>query len=656
MDFTQRLLETCPDCIYVFDLVARRSIYRNRKLHETLGYEDAELDFAQAVIPQQLMHPEDTQDIELLMARLRALGAGQVDKLEFRLREKGGRWRHFCSRVTSLGRNARGETTQILGMISDVSARKWAEVSAEEALAAAERVSATKSQFLAQMSHEIRTPLAGIIGAASLLQTTGMTDEQKDYVDTIGRTADALQGIVDDVLDYSKIEAGKLELNSHPFRLTDLLEDSLRGVAESAAAKGLALYSELQPRLPAELMGDAARIRQILCNFLANAVKFTRQGEIRLAVEELRRDGPRCLMRFSVSDTCVGIAEAAGATLFHKYTQTAAAIAGCYGGTGLGLAISRQLAELMGGRVGFTSRLGEGAKFWLELDLDVAGLIFDARAFPDDAWQGLVVHVLSDHQGSGEALRSLCAAGGARVSLTRVESEVLPELPKDPEAVLIIDCQHKHSPLSRAEALPCLAEAPGRKVLITPFEPAFPVKTAAARDHGFALCLPQPASLRRLVAFLSTGGDLPSPKLEPGGEDTLPAGHQVLIVDDNADNRAILSKMVERAGCSSRFAATGREAVEAVRTERPSLVFMDCQMPDMDGYDATRAIRALAEGHGLAIIGLTANVLGSRRADCLDAGMDEVLSKPVRLGEIKRQLSRWLPREAGRDLPTRKEA
>lgn len=641
--FVEKLLGTCPDCVYVLDLGTRTAVYRNRALHEMLGYQDHDVECPSAVIPRQLVHPEDRPDVEHLIEDLKRLSPNTMRIVSLRMRTAGGLWRHVSIRITPLEAGLDGLTRRVLGIATDVSEQKWAEERADTARAAAEHQSAAKSAFLAHVSHEIRTPLNAVAGAVSLLVGTELSGAQREYAGVIDRAAATLTDLVNDVLDLSKMEAGKLALRQEPYPLVELVEDVVRQSAPRALAKGLALWMDVHCEVPAVVHGDAARVRQMLVNLIGNAMKFTQEGEIVVAVEApLRPDGGRTLT-IRVRDTGVGIAASELPRLFEKYEQGANAYAMGVGGTGLGLAICRGFATAMGGELKAQSKLGAGSEFKIVLPL--APHEADGSAFPAHVLAAKVIHILGDAPARAESLAGFLSGLGAHVSVMATRDARLTDtlaFAVEPADAFILD-QHEHDGPA-ARCLSALASAgnnsgtePRRLAILAQLGPQLEQAYASAARINGAICLAQPASAKHLVDYLALGitgaaARPPAPQKDLGA-------FRVLAVDDNETNRQVLGRMLDTIGCQFALAPSGAAALALAADHDYDLVLMDCQMPGMNGFDATRALRL--EARRMPIVALTANVTGPALASCLEAGMNAVLAKPLRLAELRAHLERW---------------
>lgn len=519
---------------------------------------------------------------------------------------------------------------------------------AEERLAiardAAEKASQAKSEFLANMSHEIRTPMNGVIGFANLLDSTAMSGEQREYVTIIRNSAEALLGIINDVLDFSKIEAGRLTLERIPFDLHLAAVEVCELLRPQLASGKVELVLDWEPGTPEWVIGDAGRTRQILLNLAGNAVKFTAHGfvEMRVCLEGER-------MRVTVRDSGIGIPEEKQAQLFGKFAQGDASTTRRFGGTGLGLAITRQLVEAMGGEIGFTSEAGKGSVFWFLLPYEAAEFEAPAAKGAVETVERLRVLVVDDLELNRAMLERQLGMWGCEYESTGRAAEALERIRTAQERGAPFDVALLDFLMPEMDG-----ETLGRRILEdqAPGGPALILlsswrmeseEVARLMEAGFAEVLLKPvvrpghllAALRRAtgvaVAPMAEGA-LPTAA-------TVTISYRVLLVEDNAVNQKLAMHMLTRLGCEVETAENGEEGVRKARRGRYDLIYMDCQMPVLDGFAATRRLRAL--GETTPIVALTANAVAGDRERCLEAGMDDYVSKPVKASELARTLQLW---------------
>jgi len=529
----------------------------------------------------------------------------------------------------------------------------------------AEAAMLAKSEFLATMSHEIRTPLNGIIPLLDIVLGTPLGPDQRDYVVTAYRSARELLRIVDDILDYSKIEANKLELETVGLNLREVLDAVRRLMEKAAENKGLALSVQIDPGVRVAVRGDPVRLRQILTNLVSNAIKFTQQGSIRVRVSKRGETRTHSEVLFEVQDTGVGIAPAAAERLFQAFSQADTSTTRIHGGTGLGLVICKRLVDLMGGKIGVKSELGRGSLFWFSVPfLKAHGDVSQRRDL-----HGARALLVCDDAALQRRLSGHFSAWGMPLLATNVAAEALAKLRSAAQMgenwayeLMVVDLgSMRGNPLT---LLRNIAREPLLERLRVVFLAGAEAPPAELRGEARAAVLPaactelelrsallkllevEDASEARPIAALDTG---PEVQIAAAPTAAQPLAGHVLLVEDNMVNRQVAQRILGLLGLSIEVAENGKEAIDKLEKGRFDLVLMDCQMPVMDGYTATRA-RRIVEGEGRAarvpIIAMTANAMAGDREKCLAAGMDDYLTKPLNRGLLDQTLRKWLPKDA----------
>jgi two-component system, sensor histidine kinase and response regulator len=601
---------------------------------------------------QEVVGPELWANIEPHLAQ--AL-AGQSVPLERQRVDRAGNpvW-HSGRHVPDV--NDEGEVVGVYTVFFDTTQRALAEQALRHseqelrtAKAAAERASKAKSEFLANMSHEIRTPMNGVLGLTELLLDTPLNAQQRPFLETVRSSGETLLSIINDILDFSKIEAGKLEIETLDFDLYQAVEDVVQLMAPRAHAKKLELACRIDDRLPAATRGDPYRLRQVLTNLLANAVKFTESGEVVVSVG--MNDAGH--MHVSVRDTGIGIAEDATKRLFAPFAQADGSTTRRFGGTGLGLAISRHLIDLMHGEIGVESTPGQGSTFWFTLPLEPAQSL-PAVPYPGEL-AGRRVLVVDDNATNAEILDYHAQAVGMRSATASDGLAGLQALRQaaregNPFELAIIDMKMpRMDGLALAAAVrndPALAGL--RIVLVTSLHSTD--ELARARAAGISAYLSKPVRrhelYRALAQAIGSAADEPAATTTTAGS-ALRLHCRVLMAEDNGVNQFVARNMLKSLGCEFDIVPNGQEALAAVQRGGYDIVLMDCQMPVMDGYEATRQIRqweeVSAQTRRLPIVALTANALVGDADVCIAAGMDGHLAKPYTRLQLGALMARWLP-------------
>jgi PAS domain S-box-containing protein len=641
-----RLFDLSLDLICVADYDGRLRRL-NPAWESVLGHRPGDL----AATPlRDLVHPDDWPASALQVRRLLDGGAWASFENRTRCRDGSYRWLHWHA-APFPGQRLFFATGR------DVTERKRMIAELEQAREAAEAANRAKSLFLANMSHEIRTPMNGVLGMTDLALDTDLTAEQREYLRMARSSAEALLCLINDILDFSKIEAGKLDLEAVDFDLHAAIEEAVGLLADRAGAKGLELVCQTEAEAPCWLRGDPGRLRQVVLNLASNAVKFTERGEVVVRTRLEERGAGGTVARCEVRDTGVGVPAEAQPRLFRSFTQADGSTTRKYGGTGLGLAISKRLVGLMGGEIGLTSEPGRGSTFWFTARLG-KGQAPPPAPRRDEALRGLRVLVVDDNATNRAVLTRNLAAWGLRVAEASGGAEALAALRSAEEAfaLALLDFQMPEMDglelARRIKADPALRGV--KLILLTSLGERG--HRELARDAGFVGYLLKPVRLSQLYDCLATATagppSAPAPaKPAPAAEGRSPPaahGPRVLLAEDNPVNRQLALRLLQKLGCRVDTAGNGREAAEAVARAEYALVLMDCEMPEMDGFEAAAAIRrGETASRRVPIIAVTASAMQGDREACLAAGMDDYLSKPLRPSDLERMLGRWLGGAAG---------
>ena len=646
----QAILDNSTAVIYLKDYWGRYILVNNR--FENLFHASKELVVGKSdfdLFPKEMAEQFRANDMKVLEA-------GTAIEWEEEAPQDDGP--HTYLSVKFPLRDSTGSAYAVCGISTDITERKRMEAEVARARDAALESARLKAEFLANMSHEIRTPMNAIIGMSGLLLDTDLTGEQREFAETVRSSAEALLTLMNDILDFSKIEAGKLTFETMDFDLRNAVEGAVDLLAESAQAKGVELFSMVHSDVPTQLRGDPGRLRQVLINLLSNAVKFTEHGEVILRVTKEEEKAGECgLLRFEVSDSGIGIPEDAQRRIFEVFSQADGSTTRKYGGTGLGLAISKQLVEMLGGQIGVESASGKGSTFWFTARFETQPAEAVRRDEPGLQLEGLRVLIIDDNATNRKLVHHQIASWGMRNGAVESGAEALTVLRReaaagDPYRIAILDMQMPEMDgLTLARSIKADPAISGTRLLM--MTSLGRRDDAAIREAGVELCLSKPVKQSQLFDCLATlaAGHLveeaPLPlrpakaatqRISKKGTDHL----RILVAEDNIANQKVALRMLERLGYAAEAVANGIEVLDALERVPYDLVLMDCQMPEMDGYEATKEIRKReGESRYTTIIAMTANALGGDRERCIEAGMDDYISKPVKKETLRAAIERW---------------
>jgi PAS domain S-box-containing protein len=635
----ERALRGTQDGLWEIDLLTNVSWYGLR-FGELLGYSVEELGSSHEQFAT-LIHPEDRERVALALDN--HLEHRALYDLEFRVRHKAGHYEWMRARGQA-ERAADGTPLRLAGGMQLVTDRKLAEQTSLDAKLAAEAANRAKSSFLANLSHEIRTPMNGVIGMSQILAETSLDSTQREYLDIIRGSAKALLSLINGVLDLSKIEADRLELENVEFDLIHMLYEAVAATALQTAAKGIELIVTIEPEVPVMVRADPVRLRQVVLNLLGNAVKFTHEGHICVRVANRAATNERASLTMEVTDTGIGIPADRIDRLFKSFSQVDSSTTRHYGGTGLGLSIVKRLAELMGGEVGVRSEVGQGSTFWVRVEVDVV----KEQPARQPIGVGRKILIVDDIPAARDSLVSklnlydytTVPVGSVDEALKRLAQESF-------DLVLADELMPMRGGLDLLKALRTDARhARLPFILLSLFGAEHDTADREYRPDAVGLKPIRAALLANLVDQVLTGKTPHAPSIKSSRQ-ALPTfrGNKILLVEDNPVNQRVAQRTLQNLAAEVTIANNGAEALERIAASNFDAVLMDCQMPVMDGFTATQRIREMELSRGakrLPIIALTANVMSEDREKCLAAGMDAHLGKPIEPAQVIEALNRFL--------------
>jgi PAS domain S-box-containing protein len=651
----QRIAANVPGMVYQFVMHPDGSVafpFVSEGSRELYGIEPADI-MANALMLLGIIHPDDREEFAASVAEsARTMESWQWAGRYLHHRTGEYRW------IEGASRPQREPNGDILwdGLLFDITHRKIAETELRAAKEEAEAATVAKSQFLATMSHEIRTPMNAVIGMTGLLLDTPLTSEQREYAQVIQESGDALLTIINDILDYSKIEAGQLELEQQPFDVRDVVEASLDLISTRAAEKGLELAYVLQPDTPEAVRGDVTRLRQILVNLLSNAVKFTEQGEVVLTLSSEPLTSKRYDLHFTIRDTGIGIPPDRMDRLFRSFSQVDSSTTRRYGGTGLGLVICKRLCDLMGGRIWVESVVDQGSTFHVVLPLDIASPVHVALELGALHLEGRSLLIVDDNPTNRQILTLQARSWGMLSEESASAEEALTRLRRGERFdIAILDIQMPDMDgIALARAIHDLC---GPETMPLVGLSSVTRRLAEFEDAGFSTMLTKPIKQSQLFNVLAqvfstlpapSQGRLAASPFEATLAQRLPL--RILMAEDLVVNQKLLHLLLAKFGYRSDTAANGLEVLKALERQSYDLILMDVQMPEMDGLEAARRIRRdLPPERRPRIVALTANAMREDQEACLAAGMDDYLAKPVHpaaLGVALTKSGEWIRKRA----------
>jgi PAS domain S-box-containing protein len=641
--FREKVMQSASNAIYALRLDGTFSMV-NHRVVEITGYAEEELIGAHYRTLYDAEHAARVDEQFSFVAQ----GKGRVSDFETPLKRKDGSEVIITFSIAPMERD--GQIVAIVGTAEDITHRKRGEQALRKARDEALLAAKAKSEFVANMSHEIRTPMNGVIGMIDALFDTGLTARQKEIAETARFSAESLLGVINDILDFSKVEAGMLRIEKVEISLQRLVERAMDVLADRARAKELEFVSFFGEKVPSVVRGDQVRLHQILTNLLSNAVKFTDHGEVVVQVSLERETNEEVFIRFAIQDTGIGIPTAAQAKLFQPFSQADTSTTRKYGGTGLGLVICKQLVELMNGEIGVDSESGRGSTFWFVVPLEKWTSTISIEERPPRLSRVRALFV-DDSATTRRALIDRMTAWGMLVDGASSGSEALEKLEASRrrgtayEIVVVDQRMPEMDGLELARMVHSSPDFTGTRIVLLQSQRGIN-EPATLERAGVTTLLTKPI---RTSDFYNTLNGLMDRTAPPPGLTDTPAAPavvarkwRVLVAEDNPVNQMVARNQLKKLGLEAKFVDDGRKAVDAVQNEPVDLMFMDCQMPVLDGYEATAEIRRREGGdRRLWIVAMTAHAMPEDRDKCLLAGMDDYLAKPVTTAALREVIDRF---------------